>query len=329
MDLRDKFYRLSMIFGILCSANETGNELSINDLSEKLGIPKHLIRADIKSLVKHRGINMEFSDEDIEDIDELTDDDAIALYAEDFFETMLPLTPIQYSVVYPYFSLKDRSLYTPVVSMKSTIKGYSEDVINNLKTIFDVIHNNESGGQQGIKYKYGQPVRIMSGIPVDVRYENDGFNRAFCIFRTGAFARVDRMRDIEQIDGTELAKQKVLFNDDYDVLWGLPSGNDEPVNVRLRIIAGTRNLLDKFKADTKNRKYGSGLIEAGTAINHGEEVPVYEYTDTVSGLNDFKLWIRKYGSNIEVLEPEWLRKEISERAALTVEQYKQNRFLDL
>ena len=47
------------------------------------------------------------------------------------------------------------------------------------------------------------------------------------------------------------------------------------------------------------------------------------YTDTISGLPDFKRYLRKFGKNAHVLEPDSLKKEMEESVEKALSRYEE------
>lgn len=96
-----------------------------------------------------------------------------------------------------------------------------------------------------------------------------------------------------------------------DYMWGMSSFNEEPVSVKIRIFANTSNIISKIKAETSQRKYGK-LTQ--------DEIG-YIYTDIIIGTNNFRSWLRGYGSSVVVLEPKALADEMKESAQKVIQMY--------
>ena len=85
-----------------------------------------------------------------------------------------------------------------------------------------------------------------------------------------------------------------------------------PTHIKLRIKAGTTNIIEKIKSDTVLR------IKTGKLYKDDE---YYYYEDDILGMPDFRRWLRSYGSSITVLEPQTLIEEITENTNKTLSYY--------
>lgn len=89
------------------------------------------------------------------------------------------------------------------------------------------------------------------------------------------------------------------------------------ISLKLRISAGTANIIEKIKSDTALRSETSKLYQEGN---------YYYYEDDILGIQDFRRWLRSYGSAITVLEPQSLINEITESVQKTLSYYKKINF---
>lgn len=96
-----------------------------------------------------------------------------------------------------------------------------------------------------------------------------------------------------------------------DYMWGMSSFKEEPVPVKIRIFANTPNIISKIKAETSQRKYGK-LTK--------DEIG-YIYTDTIIGTDNFRSWLRGYGSSVVVMEPQFLADEMKVSARKVIQMY--------
>ena len=154
-------------------------------------------------------------------------------------------------------------------------------------------------------------------------YEDTDKNFCYCIglkIENGqdpvcVYLRLDRisriLKDTSTISLPDEARQKIEeVYQKLDYMWGL-CNLDEPVSVKVRIIDNTGNILSKIKAETSLRKYGKL-----TKDEHG-----YLYTDTVIGTDNFRSWLRGYGSSVVILEPQELADKMKESALNVIKLY--------
>ena len=106
----------------------------------------------------------------------------------------------------------------------------------------------------------------------------------------------------------------------FDYIWDADAAYDqEPFDVRIRIKANTRNILNKIKNETSRRKYAR-LTRSET------ESGIWYYTDKVIGFNSFRRWVFQYGASMTVLEPRELADSICQSALWKLEFYEKGRF---
>lgn len=114
---------------------------------------------------------------------------------------------------------------------------------------------------------------------------------------------IEEPSDIDQYSPSPY--QKYFWGNEYQK-------HGEPTHIKLRIKAGTTNIIEKIKSDTVLR------IETGKLYKDDE---YYYYEDDILGMPDFRLWLRSYGSSITVLEPQTLIDEITENTNKTLSYY--------
>jgi len=87
--------------------------------------------------------------------------------------------------------------------------------------------------------------------------------------------------------------------DDYlEGQWGVYRG--EPVKVRVRFY-DDYNVISRVRAETAHRGHAA-LAQVGPGV--------WEYSDTVLGDAEFRVWLRSFGSSAEVLEPASMRDDL-------------------
>ena len=94
--------------------------------------------------------------------------------------------------------------------------------------------------------------------------------------------------------------------------WGAAFTSEEaPCHVKVRIQAGTANILNKVRADTHGRVHAK-LYQDGS---------YYIYEDDIIGLNSFRSWLMSFGSAVKVMEPASLAAEILESSEIRLTNY--------
>jgi predicted DNA-binding transcriptional regulator YafY len=70
--------------------------------------------------------------------------------------------------------------------------------------------------------------------------------------------------------------------------------------------------ISRVRRETQDRRWGA--LEQ-------EEDDTFIYTDLISGLNEFRVWVRSFGESAEVLEPQKLRADLIESYQRILERY--------
>jgi len=144
-------------------------------------------------------------------------------------------------------------------------------------------------------------------------YHDTNQNLIYCVDNTKTIYRLDRIFSKIKLS-TAPSSQTSLSQQERkicDYMWGMANFNEAPVDVCVKIYHDTNNILNKIKADTSQRKYAR--IEAHDGFSY--------YYDTIIGINNFKVWLRSYGSSLIVLHPDSLAQEMKESAKKTLELY--------
>jgi len=123
--------------------------------------------------------------------------------------------------------------------------------------------------------------------------------------------RIDPKKVKQKTEKANLSSYKENPNQKY--FWSINSKNSEsPIHVKLRISKNTTNIIEKIKNDTRLRQKTSHLYE---------DENFYYYEDDIIGVQDFRRWLRNYGSSITVLEPQSIIHEIVTGAKNTLDYY--------
>ncbi len=120
------------------------------------------------------------------------------------------------------------------------------------------------------------------------------------------------------IDLNIILNETYIYPDDfsraanYGLAWGVDRNKIHQLRVRFDNVY---NVAEKVKRTVENRvreNDGNGWEITGDEL---------VYTDQVTGLDELRSWLRRFGSSVEVLEPLELRQRIRQTAAKTLENY--------
>lgn len=124
------------------------------------------------------------------------------------------------------------------------------------------------------------------------------------------YYRLDRIKNIKIInEELPVSEEDLKLLEIFDYKWGM-GGDKAPVPVKLKIKKEAQ-VPERIQAELSWRKYGKWT----------EYDSYFIYEDLVSGLSSFKLWVRKYGSSVLVLEPRDIARELYESAAARLRIY--------
>ena len=127
------------------------------------------------------------------------------------------------------------------------------------------------------------------------------------------YYRIDRIKSQIKILSESFDLEQYHPSPYQKYFWGSEyKDHGEPVHVKLRISTGTTNILTKIKNDTSLRAETCKLYQKDN---------YYYYEDDILGIQDFRRWLRSYGSSITVIEPQSLINEIIEGANKTLSYY--------
>lgn len=137
------------------------------------------------------------------------------------------------------------------------------------------------------------PVSVVQDLTDHLFYIKDSDDNYYRIDRIKSDIKILQQKsDIGQYQPSPF--QKYFWGTEYKV-------HGEPVHVKLQISADTTNIITKIKNDTVLRSSTSKLYQNGK---------YYYYEDDILGMQDFRRWLRSYGSSITVIEPQTLINEI-------------------
>lgn len=309
MNNQNAFIRLSNLFTLLCSPQE---DATIENISDTLNTPANIIEEDLTTLFRTSA----FSNSAL---------DGISISACDF-GFPLDTTPIYISHnekallknYYPTF-LYNSSMDSPYI-IKESPTQLSLDLSNLCNKIQAAIDN-----QYHLKISYRDRSTgdiATYEIEPQLLYHNINDGRIYLIHYTDKLFSF-RLDHILSVQTLKTAKNTTSIPRDiikiFDYLWGMDfQSNANPVHVKLRIDAFSKNLIQKIKSDTSRRKHGTLY----------QDNQYWYYEDDVIGINAFRNWINQFGYSVVVLEPSSLAQEIYNSALIRLRNYEANSFTE-
>lgn len=306
-------------------------DASVNNLASACDLPIGLTRKYLsvlfhnKILQKHLSPSPEIDEED--DPDEILStfqkriingecDNALIYFininlSQEFSDFLLiPITSVEAGCInkeYPQLLKRQR---TNPFEIKDTIDSIPGHIIKHQDTVYDAITKRKK-----IRFTYKSPqfeqttivcspVAIIQNLTSHILYIKDSQSKLY---------RLDRIKlDIQILkENADLTEYKE--DPDQKYFWGAENKeHGKPVHVKLRIANETENIIKKIENDTSLRKETRELYTDGD---------YYYYEDDILGLQDFRRWLRSYGSSITVLEPQSLIEEIVTGAERTLSYY--------
>lgn len=305
---------------------------SVERLSSACNLPIPQMRKyisiifDNKNLLTHLSPTPEADDEDdsflktaIDFLDKIAsgkaDTEPIYLIdMEDFIEDyhLLPITSIEAGYINNIYPKLIQNQRTSLFETKDTIDSISKTILERQDKVQNAISQ-----KRKIKFSYKSPkvvvctpVSVIQNLNTQILYIKDSENKYYRIDRIKSNINIlPEHSDIDQYIPSPY--QKYFWGTEYQEY-----GN--PVHVKLRILAGTSNIIEKIKSDTILRSETSKLYKDGD---------FYYYEDEILGMPDFRKWIRSYGASITVIEPQSLINEITQGAKNTLSYYEKLKFI--
>lgn len=329
MKTNNNFDTIGLIISLILSDNFLA---SVESLAASCDLPVQQMRKylavifDNKNLLTHLSPTPEVDDDNEDDnfietastflsaiLSGNADNEPIYLIdMDDFIDDylLLPITSIEagyVSSVYPNLIQNQRAI---LFEIKDTVDSVPKHILDKQ----DDIQNAISQGLK-IKFKYKSPqfdltdiicspVAVIQNLTTRILYVKDTENNYYRIDRIKSkITTIEEPSYIDQYSPSPY--QKYFWGNEYQK-------HGEPTHIKLRIKAGTTNIIEKIKSDTVLR------IETGNLYNDDE---YYYYEDDILGMPDFRRWLRSYGSSITVLEPQTLIDEITENTNKTLSYY--------
>ncbi|ACV63740.1 hypothetical protein Dtox_2986 [Desulfofarcimen acetoxidans DSM 771] len=129
--------------------------------------------------------------------------------------------------------------------------------------------------------------------------------------------RLDRMEKAEQLDRDFAMPGEEEVSQLLSRYWGVSGDKTFQVEVRFRNTSWDTNAVERMICEMNYRKsYYDGcqvkLYPDGSAI----------LRDEITGLSEFKSWLRGYGDVVEVISPLWLQESVKETAGRMLAVYR-------
>ncbi len=349
MEHYDIFDTIGYIFCLICSDDFTA---TITSISDKCGIPVPMIRKYIYHMLKnkllstHIFLDQEVHDQEDDDIwepssykkifEEISSGtydnkeisfDEIETLTPGFF--LIPFSSIEYECMKSYYP----GMIDEVGSGTFEIKDIYGSVSNNILAIEEKLQSAITYHKQ-VKINYISPgkkaesftctpVQIIQDTTQHLAYLKDSGNNLYRLDRIKcSFDANGKVRSgIQEVSDTSVSSRKPSSPNPLSKYYWAADNKEsrtadkstcKPIHVKIRIRNETLNLINKLKKDT--------LLRAETSILYIKDGSWY-YEDDILGINDFRRWLRGYGSSLVVLEPKSLIKEITSGYHKTLEYY--------
>ncbi|SFQ09620.1 Predicted DNA-binding transcriptional regulator YafY, contains an HTH and WYL domains [Lachnospiraceae bacterium XBB1006] len=343
----NNIYKFDLLSNIISLINSEEYDASITNLANDCNIPLPYMRKVMLSLIKNQTtqyclytsdelfISADNDDDDFDleqsFIEKYTDDPK--RYAElilngtyddmtwefnlrvldNICDVILPLTHLEYGAITALgesiLSIKRGAL----LEKKETVNPISLEVQKNCDTILTAKSN---GYAVSFSYqKSNGEIEQVTCHPVELT-TNISDNWIYMSSAEGKSYRLDRFKQIHRIIKTT-SPPEYTENPKKKYAWGSYFNDElEPIHVKIRIAAETKNIIRKVKNDLKYRSRTGKLIQDGE---------YYFFEDDIIGLPEFQRWLRGYGSSIIVLEPQELRDEIVQNAKIILDLYNKSK----
>lgn len=306
MKNQEKYGYLSTLLSLLSADNEDYDH-AIENLSRDCKVPEAYMRNTINLLKQHPFfINSMDCDSDT---DKIFHPECMRQDGE--MQSLLSLSPEEYNTLSELYGNLLNFKRSALFETKRLNPPLTSEELNNRYVIDSAIMNHEEITFQyrtaNASFGRGQPalIRQIQCTPYKLNINIDE-NSLSVTATDGNVFRLDRMRKVKAIP-TSKNKLKTTEGTQSVYVWGTPDKHDTTkIHVRLKIQRKNENhnLFSKIEHDTALRTTKSFKIEGNTAY----------YEDDIIGLDQFRKWMRKYGSSITVLEPIELRNAVIENA---------------
>ena len=322
-------------------------KLTIRKIREITGIPENILKRDLEFLLlkKNAGI---FIETDIEETFDEDNDEEIhsaflkllkegkeeaadvcmgfdyGMFEEDTDPEEKPIffTPLEKNI---FAKIMHKSDISDAVWVKDTVFSVPDNIRELQNDIRIAIEN-----EHPVSFRYSSPEGQIEvkGLNVHRIYETLDNKRLYCIAmdkeRYPLFYRLDRISDLEIESNKKTDPEQEGAFDFLDYMWGAETSQEmwdadalqyRHFHVKVKIFNETKNIYNKIKEETKDRKYGR-LYK----VEEGDNFFYYE--DEIIGKNSFKKWLRRYGASVVLMEPLDLAAEMYQSAVRRLATYK-------
>ena len=339
--------RLSELIALMSSEKYTDLdngriELTIRKMEEITGIPESVLRKDIEFLVSDKNAEV-FIETDIEETYDEDDEDNEYKELHSAFLKMLKerkkeaadvclgfdyhnfaegtsqeekpvfFTPFEKNLFAKVMHMSD---FSDAVWIKDSAFSVSEEVMVLQDEIREAI---KCGHPISFHYSSQDGEEDIKCLSVRSIYETLDNKRVYCVAfdeeNSPLLYRLDWMTGLEVENNKKMDPLPKDAMDFLDHMWEADVSKDERLHVKIKIYNETKNIYDKIKKDTRDRKYGR-------LYKDEKDDNIFYYEDEVSGKNSFKKWLRRYGASVVVLEPQELAIEMYDSAVRRLEAYK-------
>lgn len=327
MSIDNRLNIIAYMFSLIISEKYNS---TINNLSTSCNLPIQQTRKCISVLfqnpilLSHLSSTLEISDEDDDPIENAKyfldklingecDDAPIYLIDMDSFTDeflLLPVSPVEISTLRSTYPDLLKNHMTNLFETKDSIDSIphqileKQDVIQNaimLKQQIEFMYKSLHDGTFKVNCS---PVEVIQNITSRILYIKDTQNNYY---------RLDRIIDSIKILKIPSDIDTYVANKFQKYFWGTEyKDHGDPIHVKIKISNETSNILEKIKRDTALRSKTCSLYQEGD---------YYIYEDDILGIQDFRRWLRSYGSSITVIEPLELIKDIVDSAQKSLNYY--------
>ncbi|WP_192575436.1 helix-turn-helix transcriptional regulator [Butyrivibrio fibrisolvens] len=330
---------IDMLTDIIALINSEDYDATIPNLAVSCNVPIEFVRKCILRLIKNsilssciNGEDPTSSDPDYSFMDEYLDNKkltstgilkgsydhilwTIDLKILDHNESqLLSLTPLQYSALEELDESKNSFKYSAIYETKNNIRKVEKNERKNQDLIQVAI---DSRTPISFNYKTkGGKIESHTGFPVNIATNVIDNWIYFELANETNIYRLDRVTGSVKPVNNGDPFPKLESNPYKKYMWGSSfNENDKPEHVKIVISDTGAPLIQKIKNDIRHRKGLCSFYKKGK---------LYYYEDDIIGMSEFRRWLRSYGSSIQVIEPEYVRHEITEAAQKTLSYYQES-----
>lgn len=329
----------NVLTDIISLINSEDFDATIVNLSENCNVPIEFTRKCILRLIQNSilsscingedlsasNVNDSFMDKYLDD-EELISDDllkgkydnlswTIDLKILDYNENqILGLSPLEYSSIKDLEESDSTFKHNAIYEIKNNIRKIEKNERKNQDQIQTAISS-----RTAISFNYktkGGTIENHTGFPVSIATNVVDNWIYFELANETNIYRLDRVTGSIKSVYKDKPFPKLEDNPNKKYMWGSSyNENDKPEHVKI-VISDTRPaLIQKIKNDIRHRK---------GHYSFNKKDGLYYYEDDIIGMSEFRRWIRSYGSSIQVIEPAYVRNEITKAAQKTLSYYEES-----